>query len=599
MFISDILEDEGSSGVAKAENFLRNQSNTTSREPDNTRSQTPTRATTDFSNPATRASADLTNPSSRQSRSFTNAHSRATMDNQNSGSVHSQDNSEGGLQHLTKYEDLLRNQMSGSKGALSASELESELNQRLKSEFPDLDGRGTPVGEDSVKQYQDGDDTALKTLDMGYVHRSENGESESLKNSLLDDYLEKQSHHSNDSRGYAGSSGSAKAGSHDVIDDVLGTGQSRSPIYSTESPVHSRHSSAHSSTSNTPLNNTDRPESVHSRHSSARQTPVIAEDVTRKEPSTPQNSRQNSIQGSGRQTPIDGRAESVIGSVHSAGSTSRHVIDDIITEALGRDRSLTPLEGSTHGRPESVGSAHSGDSSRQRINELIYEAFDSTKAARSPSRDGSQDRSGSRTPTEQIGDVISPADRHSPIRRSYLNGSPYGSNLSVNGSAQGSNAGSNPGSQRQTPQKELIHSALRASQEKLYQATDVRKLIGSDYAGSTASNQGSRPHSVTSEQELGQYYDSLTDAADKAQRSASASSLPVISGTQRYTPDKRALTPDGHVRVPVGPVIKGSLLPPRNPQSASSSRTTTPMNVETETEMNLREVDSLLHLFLS
>ncbi|XP_052807269.1 uncharacterized protein LOC128236449 isoform X1 [Mya arenaria] len=611
----DILEDEGrSTGVAKAEQFVRDQQHNENQETNT-------------------AGKEVTYTPTRASRSFTHPQTRAGMDTGNGDNVLSREESESSIHLSNKYEDLVRNQLTSSKGAMSGNESESELSQRLKTDFPDLNGRGTPVGEDSVKQYQDGDDTLLKSMDMGHVYRSENGlngNSESFKNSLLDDYLEKRSVQSNDSLGRGGKSSPV------VIDDVLGTGHSRTPIYSTESPVVSRHNSAHSSARHTPLDNIDRPASVnslHSKHSSARQTPVLSDDVGRPDSSASQPSRHSSVLGSARQTPTEGREHgrpgSAEGSVHSGNSVGRHVLDELITDALGRENRSPSREGSTNGRPESVGSAHSNDSSRQRINELINEAFDSTRQARSAlsessgtgSQIGSQSGSRPRTPQEQIGDVLSAADRHSPIRRDYLNGSPYGSNMSVTsaksahesllgsthstptrGSVQESKhssvAGSAPGSQRQTPQRELIHSTLNASQEKLYQSTDVRKLVGSDYAGSNASNQGSRPQSVTSEQELTQYYEGVTEGARQGSRTASASSLPVIGAAQRYTPDKRSMTPDGHVRVPFNPVSKSPLLPPRTPQSNTSSRTVTPMNGETESEMNLREqikdLDSLI-----
>ncbi|XP_052244904.1 uncharacterized protein LOC127854035 isoform X3 [Dreissena polymorpha] len=614
----DILEDETkNSGVAKAEQFLRGQQ----------RPSSPQHSTY----PQTRA---------------TNSHptypqARARMDMAAGEPDVELENS---LHLSNKYEDLVRSQINLTDGTMSGNESDTESKGR-RSDFPDVDGRGTPVGADSAKLYQDGDDTALKTLDMGHIDNE-------YKNLILDDYLEKLSAHSSDSRRRSDASRDGKM-SPAVVDDVLGNGHSRTPIYSTESPVHSKHSSAHSSSRHTPMDNYVRPESsgsLHSKHSSARLTPTNVDDIVR----ALSAQSQHSFHSSARQTPTNVREPSLhdspaVSSVHSANSVSHHVLEDLIGDALGPESSKEGSQAnSISGRPDSVSSHYSNDSNRQILDDLIKDAFnyDSRKPL-SASREGSMNGSRPRTPTpqEQISDVLNPSDRHSPIRREYLNSSPYNSHPasthsfkegspqgpgqgskpgSTHGSQQGSTHGSQPGSrpdsradslsssrsgsqqgfvpgtgtnsahssQRVTPHRDLISSALRASQEKLYLETDVRKLVESDYGGSNASNQGSRPQSLTSEQELSQYYDgSQVNRAGSSQKIGSASSLPVIGTSPGVLGVKRSQTPDGHVRVPagpVGPIMKGRT-PPRTPLSNASSRTVTPVNMETETERNLRE----------
>ncbi|KAH3724133.1 hypothetical protein DPMN_049943 [Dreissena polymorpha] len=613
-----ILEDETkNSGVAKAEQFLRGQQ----------RPSSPQHSTY----PQTRA---------------TNSHptypqARARMDMAAGEPDVELENS---LHLSNKYEDLVRSQINLTDGTMSGNESDTESKGR-RSDFPDVDGRGTPVGADSAKLYQDGDDTALKTLDMGHIDNE-------YKNLILDDYLEKLSAHSSDSRRRSDASRDGKM-SPAVVDDVLGNGHSRTPIYSTESPVHSKHSSAHSSSRHTPMDNYVRPESsgsLHSKHSSARLTPTNVDDIVR----ALSAQSQHSFHSSARQTPTNVREPSLhdspaVSSVHSANSVSHHVLEDLIGDALGPESSKEGSQAnSISGRPDSVSSHYSNDSNRQILDDLIKDAFnyDSRKPL-SASREGSMNGSRPRTPTpqEQISDVLNPSDRHSPIRREYLNSSPYNSHPasthsfkegspqgpgqgskpgSTHGSQQGSTHGSQPGSrpdsradslsssrsgsqqgfvpgtgtnsahssQRVTPHRDLISSALRASQEKLYLETDVRKLVESDYGGSNASNQGSRPQSLTSEQELSQYYDgSQVNRAGSSQKIGSASSLPVIGTSPGVLGVKRSQTPDGHVRVPagpVGPIMKGRT-PPRTPLSNASSRTVTPVNMETETERNLRE----------
>lgn len=497
---------------------------------------------------------------------FGNTATGARMDNVASETSSLQ--SEASIHLSSKYEELVRSQMN-----------QNSLNgdgSSLKQDDLDLGGRRTPVGEDGDKQYQDGDSTVPKT----YNSANTSPKVSALYDPLIDGFFENgniPSHTSaqNDSNSQGNKSPNA------VIDDVLGNGHSRTPIYSTESPVHSKHSSA---------------------HSSARQTPTTS-DV--REYSRPES----------------------VGSAHSANSTSRHVLDDLINDAMGRtkdqfDRSSPASEprvgsraGSTPTRQESVGSAASEHSlSRRGVIDLIENDLNVTKTP-PPSKEDSMSGSRPQTPprlAEQISDVLNPSDRHSPIRREFLSGSPNVSNHSSRSSGRNSAQGSTTGSLRQTPQKDLITSALQASQEKLYSSSGIRRGSGSENGSnvshaseksgrsSSTSHTSSRPQSLTSEQELTQYYENLPETKDIVEvtgsRTGSASSLPAIGNQQRFTPDKRSMTPDNHIRVPaVGPIPKTTLLsgrtPPRTPLSNASSRTVTPMNVDVETDLKLREVN--------
>ncbi|XP_060589378.1 microtubule-associated protein futsch-like isoform X3 [Ruditapes philippinarum] len=535
----DILEDEGqSSGVVKAEEFIKQKQQGSSQEPE--------KLNRDFTYTPNRASG------------YTYSSARSNMDAETTD----QAIPEGSINATSKYQELLRSQMTQNKGALNDNDLDSGVPS--KTDFTDLGGRRTPVGEDGDKQYQDGDTASQKSLGReDNLSNGTNGQTVTKYNTTLDDFFEQRNHHSNGSiqNGFdAGERTTPPA----VIDDVLGNGHSRTPIYSTESPVYSKHSSA---------------------HSSARQTPTATEAFEQ------------------------GRPESV-GSTHSANSLSKQVLDDLVSDALGRPRASRSFpspeptrEGSrpssTPTRPESVGSAHSENSlSRRAINDIIEDSLNITKTP-PPSRESSLHGSRPRTPPsqEQIDDVLNPADRHSPIRREFLAGSPSLSNhsgkssKSSHSSAHSSAQNSAHSSQRQTPQRDIISNSLKASQEKLYSG------LGS------GSNASSRPQSLTSEQELTQYYENLADTKSGSNtdilgsagpRTGSAASLPAIGSQQRYTPDKRSMTPDNHIRVPVvGSINKPSLLPsrtpPRTPISNASSRTVTPMNAETDNELRYRE----------
>ena len=478
---SDIIEDEvDKTGINKAEQFLQQQQNGN----------------------------NLDNPTYTGVRASTDNYSdsRARMEEVQK----QEENLDSSIHVSSKYEDLVRSQMSQSKSALSDNlETETNLLDNLldSADLSGLDGRRSPVGDDGGKQYQDGD-AVKQELDMGHVYHMNGGDStlrkEYVASSLVQDDVEKSGRSSN-------ASGTFPQAAQEVIDDIFGSGHSRPPIYSTETPVYSRNGSA---------------------HSSLRQTPVVAES---------QNFAKEPVR-------LD--------------SLERRLLDNLIDDSVGRGRSPTQL--------------YSG------------------------SRSGSE--RGTPQP-EQIADVLNPADRHSPIRREYLVGSPRTSERgSQRDSEHGSVQGSAHSSQRQTPQKDIISDSLRASHEKLYSGQDFRRssdrLNGSLSGGS---NQGSRPQSLTSEQELTQYYELTTSGGSpglppvttgnggQGQRTSSASSLPVV-GSQRQSVERRIMTPDNHIRVPVtGPIIKSSLLPNRGvqrttPGSNTSSRTVTPVNTVTEAQ---------------
>lgn len=427
--------------------------------------------------------------------------------------------SEGVIHLSSKYEQLVRSQMS--------EKLESEAgaDQRFDTDIPDVNGRGTPVGEDSVKQYQDSE-----SLKLSSKYYSQDEDDDTFKNSLLDDYLGKGS-----GGNIAGGDTLENQESALAVDD-LGTGRPQVSAYGSESPVQSRHSS---------------------HHSSARQTPVSTENQDRS-PS--------------------------VASVQSRSSSSRQVLDDLINDALGRDTSkrisVEDSQEVTRARQESVSS--------NEPHSIANDVYKTTAEEKRPPVNGS-------ISPEQIADVLSPADRHSPIRQEFLSGSPYIQ----------TSASQNAVSSQRSPQRELISPAFRNSQEKLYSPVNAR--LASDL-GSNASQQGSRPQSITSEQELTQYYDNMPDTqganaivGQSGQRTASTCSLPAVGSSKRISLDRRSYTPDNHIRVPAsGPIPKGAFLPSRTPPqspysntsnvSNASSRTVTPVNTLTEPDIKLTQV---------
>nr|XP_022292463.1 uncharacterized protein LOC111103465 isoform X8 [Crassostrea virginica] len=147
---------------------------------------------------------------------------------------------------------------------------------------------------------------------------------------------------------------------------------------------------------------------------------------------------------------------------------------------------------------------------------------------------------------------------------------------------------SNPSSLRNTPQ--LINDVLQTGGEKLYSA------------GSVGSG-GSRPQSLTSEQELNQYFEKsgsqhssvpgserssanrtpilpTSNPARTSERTHSSSSLPVITTQQRLLTERRSMTPDNHIRVPgsSSPAFRGPNPGANrsNVSSRASDRTLTP-----------------------
>ena len=445
------------------------------------------------------------------------------------------DKTDGAINLSSKYEQLVRSQMID-----KAAESDPDTDKR----FADLNGRGTPVGEDSVSQFQDNEQSRLS-----HKHLSQD-DSDSIKNALLDSYLRKSNSNIN-----------ASLGINDVLDrkdmliisDELGSSQLKTSNYKAESPLLSRHSS---------------------RHSSACPTPAFAE---------------------GR----DQDRCSSVGSVHSVHSKTspldRSVLDDLINDVANRERKLAAEDSQEEKMTSSLRSRPSSVASEPRS--IVSETLHRTAYAGSTFTEAKR-TNGSASP-EQIGDVLNPTDRHSPIRQEFLSGPPF---VPTSGTA----SGSNNSSQRSTP-KDLISPSFRSSQEKLY--SEVKARIVSD--GSNHSSQaGSRPQSVTSEQELSQYYDNMTDTrtglGQNGQRINGACSLPAVGAAKRLPVEKRSYTPDNLIRVPVTGSNKGSYMnnktPPQSPFSNASSRTVTPVNAATDDEQKLREVGSAIadrSIFLS
>lgn len=439
------------------------------------------------------------------------------------------DKNEGAINLSSKYEQLVRSQMSDKAG-----DCDTDLNLRSNSDFPDLNGRGTPVGEDSVAQYHDSEQSRLSLKHLSH------DETDSIKNSLLDDYLGKGNNNTNGSLGI-----------EDVLDkrdssliaDELGNGQTNDSSYKMESPVLSRHSS---------------------RHSSARQTPTVIDNQDR---------------------------SSSVGSYHSRSSVGRNVLDDLIQDAVLRERKVAAEDSQDEKLTGSLRSRQSSGASNEPTSQVSETLHRTTFGGLTATEEKRSATNGSASP-EQIADVLNPSDRHSPIRQEFLSGPPFVP--TPPNSAQVTDSANT--SQRSTP-KELLSSALklRGSQEKLY--TEIKTRVGND-GSAHSSQQGSRPQSVTSEQELSQYYDNMADTRNvlgqTGQRITGICSLPAV-GAKRSPLEKRSYTPDNHIRIPVtGPIIKGAYLtnktPPQSPFSNASSRTITPVNTNTEAEQRQREV---------
>lgn len=169
-------------------------------------------------------------------------------------------------------------------------------------------------------------------------------------------------------------------------------------------------------------------------------------------------------------------------------------------------------------------------------------------------------------------------------------------------------------SARQTPQ--LMSDSLQASQEKMYGSHGSLPSLHN----SLPAYAGSRPQSLTSEQELTQYFEQssrklndhtsvgskktptpqhqfIATTQSSGSRPQSTSSLPVITTQQRLLAEKRSMTPDNYIRVPgstSAPVARPSSVSRIDAMSCSSSRTITPAHGD-DTQFNVVSWRNLLY----
>lgn len=312
----------------------------------------------------------------------------------------------------------------------------------------------------------------------------------------------------------------------------------------------------------------------------------------------------------------------------------RTPIGDVASEPFqdgGGNRFVDDVVESPHSSMRSSGSHHVPQKTVEDIIREVNSASNSaehygSEGRRTPIRSGENSLNGS---IHIVEDVIATQDMKSPLGSPYHSGqgslrqtpvrdvSPRSPQRSIEGSLQGSNrqtptAGfvddvlgqstpinrSEHGSARQTPSSlrntpQLINDVLQTSGEKLYST------------GSVGSG-GSRPQSLTSEQELNQYFERdgsqsgsvhgsersgsnrtpviPSPNARTSERAHSTSSLPVITTQQRLLTERRSMTPDNHIRVPgeTSPAFRGNNPGANrsNVSSRASERTITPGAVE-------------------
>lgn len=202
----------------------------------------------------------------------------------------------------------------------------------------------------------------------------------------------------------------------------------------------------------------------------------------------------------------------------------------------------------------------------------------------------------SRTPTKSDEGSRQGSARHTPLDDDVaIVPSPVGSYHGL--ARQTPQQTSANSSARQTPQP--MSESLRASQEKMYGSHGSLPSLHSSLPG----HGGSRPQSLTSEQELTQYFeqssrkvnDNVSVGSNKTpmpqqymatnqvsgSRPQSTSSLPVITTQQRLLAEKRSMTPDNYIRVPgstSSPVARPPSVSKVDASSRASSRTITPAN---------------------
>ncbi|XP_048768039.2 microtubule-associated protein futsch-like isoform X5 [Ostrea edulis] len=293
-------------------------------------------------------------------------------------------------------------------------------------------------------------------------------------------------------------------------------------------------------------------------------------------------------------------------------------------------------------RPHSRSSVKSSGSvthpsTQKTVEEIIREVNSATNSAelyrsegwKSPLRSGENSLNGSVHVV--VEDVIATQDTKSPLGSPYhsspgsLRQTPVreSSQRSVEGSLQGSNrqtptAGfiddvlgqstpvnrSEQGSARHTPQPMSNHSSSRNTPQLI---SDILQTSGEKlYSAGSIASDGSRPESLTSEQELNQYFEKggshhgsvhgsersgsmrtpviPSPSIKTPERPHSSSSLPVITTQQRLLTERRSMTPDNHIRVPgeTSPALRGANPGANrsNVSSRASDRTLTPGALE-------------------
>lgn len=225
-----------------------------------------------------------------------------------------------------------------------------------------------------------------------------------------------------------------------------------------------------------------------------------------------------------------------------------------------------------------------------------------------PQRDYVEDILGSEQPKSAEGSVHSFDQHRSPIRSTdgSLHGSARQTPLEDILGQTSSPRGSYPGSGKQTPQQTATYSSGHHTPQQLSESfrTSQEKLYGSH--SSMPGHGGSRPQSLTSEQELTQYYEQCSKRVSEpastvstkiptplqyaspsqniGSRPHSTASLPVITTQQRLQAEKRSMTPDNYIRIPGKASSPAAVARPSSttrvptPGSRTSSRTITPAN---------------------
>ncbi|XP_033740068.1 LOW QUALITY PROTEIN: uncharacterized protein LOC117327264 [Pecten maximus] len=546
-----------------------------------------------------------------------------------------------------KYQELIRQQLTMTQ---SIDNLEMEAKMAAKSDgqgegdFTST-GRQSPLGDNATESFQDGGSNIYNNDQMDAIKGS-------LDASVIEDEVERssipQSHHSSFENRSAGSP------SRQTPTNPYGGEDRRSPLKSNEP-------SLNGSGKHTPIDDVinnmfeQRSGSVHSHTSSARQTPqeeIVIKDVLSRQ-LTPTRSPVQSYHGSDKQSPtfvgdVLGQSTPVaisehsgsqqgsarqtpVKSTHSSARQTPQPVEDVIGNTSQSILNGSPAPGSYHG---SVPGSYHGSATGSPAPASYHGSATGSPAP--ASYHGSA--TGSPAPASYHGSATG-----SPALASY-HGSATGSPapVSYHGSATGSPAPvSYHGSATGSPVPASYHGSASGSpapgsyhlsgvvspgsyQGSLKGTQDQGSIHGSaagsprSYHGSQGS--GSRPQSLTSEQELTQYFSDRSDprrtptgqqqqmtsaspagsgarpGSDRSERSGSAASLPVINTQQRIQTEKRSMTPDNHIRVPGSPGLRMSPLATGSGQrsgaaSRSSTRTITPTSAANGYHVNGEQED--------